>query len=323
MLDILAITAPIYLLIALGYVSCRRGIFKTADLRSLGQFVVQFGLSALLFRATSQRPLDEVLDGHYLLAYTLGSLIPLGVGLVMVRAYNKPLSAGSFAGLGMSLSNSGLIGSAIITQLLGPHALTGLAMCLAVESGLILPLTLTLAELDYQRRHHQATGPVWRIAGVALLKVLRAPFVMAAMCGFVVASLHVPLPVVVLRAVDLLAMSASPVALFVIGGNLLEQAKASAPLGLSVQVAFGKLLLHPLCVLLLVMWFPPADPVLRTAAVAFAAVPMFSIYPILAMEYGEDAFCARALVIAMTLSFATISFWLWLVQHGLGWSAGS
>ena len=36
MLDILAITGPIYLTIALGYILTRRGLFARADMRVLG-----------------------------------------------------------------------------------------------------------------------------------------------------------------------------------------------------------------------------------------------------------------------------------------------
>lgn len=81
----------------------------------------------------------------------------------------------------------------------------------------------------------------------------------------------------------------------------------------------GKLVLHPLAVLVLLWVLPPIDPVLRFAAVAFASMPMFSIYPILAQKYGIEGFAATAVVVTTVASFVGISGWLWVLRHGLGW----
>jgi len=45
----------------------------------------------------------------------------------------------------------------------------------------------------------------------------------------------------------------------------------------------------------------PSD--LKVAVIIFASVPMFSIYPIIGGEYGEQSFCASTLLITTVLSF--------------------
>ena len=50
MLDILAIIAPIYIAILIGYLMTRAGIFAKADMRVFGRFVINLALPALLFR---------------------------------------------------------------------------------------------------------------------------------------------------------------------------------------------------------------------------------------------------------------------------------
>jgi predicted permease len=67
MLETLAITGPIYLVIALGFLAARFGIFSKTDMRALGTFVVKFALPALVFTALSQRPVNQILDPRYLL----------------------------------------------------------------------------------------------------------------------------------------------------------------------------------------------------------------------------------------------------------------
>lgn len=85
MFQILAITAPIYLIIAAGFLSVRYGLFSKPDMRVLGRFVINFCLPALIFNALSKRPLGEVLNGPYLLAYAGGSLTVVLVAMLVGR----------------------------------------------------------------------------------------------------------------------------------------------------------------------------------------------------------------------------------------------
>jgi len=83
MTDILAITGPIYLAIALGYAATRFGVFARADMRVFGKFTLYLALPAMLFNALSQRSLAEILNCQYLLAYALSSpLLLMGAALL-------------------------------------------------------------------------------------------------------------------------------------------------------------------------------------------------------------------------------------------------
>jgi len=313
MLDILAVTGPIYLLILLGFVSLRRGVFEPAAMRVLGQYVVQFALSALVFRAVATRPFADILNGPYLLAYAGGSVATMLLGFTLARWRGRQLAAASFYGAGMAISNNGFIGFTLVTQLLGPPAAVGLALCLLVENVVMNPLLLTLAESEGQDHL-----PWYQVALQSLGRVLRIPFVQAILAGLVVSALQLPVPGVLMKAVELLAMSASAVALFVIGATLAASPRPRH-FGAISGVMLGKLIVHPLAVLGLLLCLPPIDPALRFAAVAYASMPMFSIYPILAQKYGEEAFCATALVLTTAVSFLTISGWVWVLRHALGW----
>lgn len=76
-MQVLAITGPIYLVIALGYLAVRAGVFSKADMAVLGRFVVKFALPALIFTALSQRPVSEILNSQFMLVYAAGSLTVL------------------------------------------------------------------------------------------------------------------------------------------------------------------------------------------------------------------------------------------------------
>jgi malonate transporter and related proteins len=321
MLQILAITGPIYLVIALGFLAGHFGVFSKPDMRVLGTYVVKFALPALVFTALSQRSVNEILDVRYIVDYALGSLV------VLLTAFawgwwrqGKSFTLSALCGMGMSCSNSGYIGYPIAVQLVGPGtAAVGLAMCMVIENLLMIPLTLAMA--DHSDEGGGTGRPHWgRIVLKSLGQLARNPIILAMLGGFCVALLNLPVSPVLARTINMLAMSSTAVALFVIGGALVDLPLAGMRRDVSA-IALGKLLLHPLMVGLMVWLLPPLDPALRVVPVVFASVPMLSIYPILAQKYGFEGFCAAALLLATVLSFVSISLILWLLGPVLGWLA--
>lgn len=316
MLATLAITGPIYLVIALGYLAVNGGVFTKADLRVLGTYVVRFALPALVFTALSQRPVGEILNGRYVLDYAVGSLVVMLPAFAWGwRQQGKSFTLSALCGLGMSSSNSGFIGFPIAVQLVGPAAAAvGLAMCMLVENLLMIPLTLAMADGG------RSDGGRWhRIVLQSLAQLARNPVILAIVGGFAVALTGIPITGVLARTINMLALSSAAVSLFVIGGTLVGLRTKGMRRDVTA-IALGKLLLHPLAVGMAMWLLPPADPALRAAAVVFAGTPMLSIYPILAQKYGFEDMCAAALLVATVLSFATLSVILWLLGPVLGWA---
>ena len=137
--------------------------------------------------------------------------------------------------------------------------------------------------------------------------------------AFALLGLRLPEPLA--RTVGLLGSASSPLALFMIGGTLVGLKLQGVRADL-LRVTFGKLVLHPLAVLLAVLALPPFDPVLRTAVVLVAAMPMMGIYPVLAQRFGEDRFGAAALLAATLTSFLTINLALFALRLQPGWLPG-
>lgn len=309
MLDVLAITGPIFLIIAAGFASVRTGLFGKADIRVLGAFVINVSLPAVLFSALSRRPISEVVDPGYLAAYAAGSLVPLLAGILVARyALRQGLQTSALTGMGMALSNSLFVGFPLATQLAGSSAVLGLTLTVLVENLLILPIVLTLAEHGAQSGAH-----VGAILRQTFKRLLRNPIILAITAGFAssVSGLHPP--EVLSRAIDLLALASAPVSLFVIGGSLLGQ-RISHMAGDVALIAGGKLILHPLAVGAAFLLLPGIDPELKLAALIFASAPMLAIYPLIGQRYGQENLCTAALVITTVASFFTLSGLVALVR---------
>jgi malonate transporter and related proteins len=303
--NILALTGPIYLIIAAGYLSVRAGLFVLAEMRVLGKLVINFCVPATVFHALSQQHPGDVLNGRYLIAYAGGSVVIfLAAFFVARRARGRPVALAAMQGLAVSGSNSAFVGYPIALQLVGHSAGVALALTMIVENMLMIPLTLAVADSG-------AEGERWQ-RGLArsVTALVRSPLILAVFAGVVFALLEIPQPDVFARTVQIVATGATPVALFVVGGSLVG-------LGFGGMVrdvgglALGKLLLHPLAVFALLWLLAPVDPALRAAAVLYAASPMMSVLPVLAQKHHHDRYCAAALFVSIILSFFTINALLW------------
>ena len=158
MLAILGITAPIFILVGIGFLACRSELISREQAAGMGRFVITFALPALVIKALIDQPLEQVLNWNYLCAYGLGSLASFALGYgISRRVRGDSLSGSALAGLGSSVSNSGFVGYPIVVMVVGSPAAVALALGMMIENLLMIPLALTLTELG-----RQSDAGVWR-----------------------------------------------------------------------------------------------------------------------------------------------------------------
>ncbi len=316
MLDILAITGPIFLCIALGYLTTRGGLFDRGDMRVFGKFLINLALPALLFNALSQRSVGEIFNGPYLAAYALGGLIMLaGTVLWYRKVAHEGMARSAIMAMGMTCPNSGYVGYPVMLLTLGaPVAGVALALNMVVENLLIIPILLALADMERHEAGHWRQLVLQTLQGLA-----RNPLIIAIVAGFLVSALGIPMPSPVSRTVTLFAQASSALSLFVFGGCLvglmLQGLRAAV-----AQIGVGKLVLHPLCLLAVMTWLVPiGDPQLKVALLLTGALPTMGIYAILAQRHGHEGLASAALLVGTLASFFTLSGLLWLLRHSAGW----
>lgn len=302
MAEVLAITFPIYLIIALGFAVVKGGLVSVEDIRALGRVVIGLFIPATLFVNISRVPVAEAMRWDFILGYLAGSLAVFAAGtLFAARALHQPRPAAALLGLGMSSSNSGFMGFPIVAMVLGDVAVQALAMAMLVENVVMIPLAMLLAEGGRGRSFWQDS----------LRPVLTNPILIAVVAALALSASGLALPGTLERTLTILAPVGPPVALVAVGGIVaaLSFAPARGPVA---AVAFGKLVLHPLAVLagLTLTGSLPQDLIL--AGVLFASVPMMSIYALFGQRWGAEGFAASALILTTVLSFFTVSVLLWL-----------
>jgi hypothetical protein len=314
MFDILSITVPIFIMIAIGYAAVHWRVFAPEAMRILGNYVVVLALPALLFKAVSERPISEVVNWSYMAAYLCGSLVVLTAGFLYARRIQKAeTTAAAFSAMGMVCSNTGFIGYPILLLTLPSIAGVGLALNMMVENIVLIPLLLAIAEAG-----HGGPSPVGKMLARTFRGLARNPIIIGLVAGLAASFSGVTIPAPLMKPIDMLAASSAAVSLLVIGGTL---ASVSVR-GLSGEIAptvAGKLVFHPLAVFAATMVLPlaglaPLSAEMQAAAVILAAVPMMGIYPILAQRFGRERSSVVAMLMATVLSFFTLSAVLWMVN---------
>jgi len=310
MLAIIGITTPIFLLIGLGYIARWSGIIQREQMQGVGIFVLYCALPALVIRALTQQPLDEVFKLNYLVAYGLGSIAVFAAGLLLcLKLQRQPLNASAMQALGMAAANSGFVGYPVAAMVIGSPAAVLLALNMLIENLLVIPAALILAEIGSQ----QGTN-VWKTIKKTALSLIKNPVLVGLLIGISIAVTGFTLPLPLFKAIDMLAEAAGPAALFVIGGSLFGlQVKGMArDVG---QIVIGKLIIHPLVIFIAFFFVPDIDPIYMAGALLFAAAPMISIYPLFGQRYGLSGVSAAAMLVATAASFFTLSLIIGLMSH--------
>lgn len=304
---ILSLTSPTFILMAMGYAVVRLGFLHKEQIRTLAWFVINLALPAAMFKALSSRSFQDIMHYDYLLIFGAGSLLSFSIIFFIAWIRKQSLTACAMFGLGSSLSNSLMIGYPIIMQIFGEESLVPFALTLIIENFFILPIALALADSGLHRD----------VSFLVALKksipsLLKNPVIMSIGLGIFSTLTSVHPPKMVNHIIDMLAVTTGGVALFTIGGMLvgIRPKKMAADISL---IVFGKLLLHPLSIVLMVIIFPSMPKLFQSVAIILASMPMFSIFAVFGIRYNMGELCAAVLLPATLLSFVTVNLTVWLV----------
>lgn len=305
---LIEIILPLSLLLALGYSCIRFEILSPALLPHLSQFVIKISLPAFLVVALASKDLQAIWQPIYIAAYGLGSLIIFALTLLYFRyRLKRGMTQASLFAMGASMSNTGFIGSAVLTLLLESHAAVYLSLTLIIENLCIVACTLILAEGAQQQQ-----SSWWRLYAQTLLKLVKNPVIIAIILGMLCAAFKLQLPHFLTQTLHLLGQTASPLALFIIGAGLVGLSFEQLNRDSVVLVAI-KLLLMPITIFVLFYLFS-APQEMRYAGTLLAVLPMPVAFVIFADQYGMKAQALAPLMLSTLVGFLLLALLLSIWQ---------
>jgi malonate transporter len=313
-LDVLLITFPFFALVLCGYLAARLQFLPLQAIAGLNTFVLYFALPCMLYRFGASTPIAQLLDGAAIAVYLLCALAL--VGFVVAVSMNRRIgwNDAAFGALVASFPNTGFMGVPLLVALLGAAAAGPAILTILVDLVVTSSLCIALSRLDSADQHGASAAARKALRGVAV-----NPMPWAIVLGGLSSALFWKPPAVVMNTIGMLADAASPVALFTIGAvlarsQMLVAQRETAPLPLRdfVPVAFVKLFVHPLLVLVVgasaISLGVPLDRFALSVMVLVAALPSASNVSMLAERFGADTGrIARIILLTTAAAFLTFS----------------
>ena len=310
LIDIFLTVLPVFLVIAIGYASARTGYLSPTIADPLNAFTVKLAVPVLLFRALYRLDLSTAFHPPLLLSFYIGAFTSFAIGILLARLVWKRRPGEAVAvGFCALFSNLVLLSVPIIQRAFGEEALTPVFGVIALHAPTLYIVGSIVMELS--RRDGRPIRETLRSAfGSIVTNTLMIGIVTGAI--FNLAGIHLPEPV--MAAVDMLSAAAIPAALVGIGASLTRY-QMKSELSESLAVSALSLGLHPTITFVLAHWVFGLAPEYVRVAVILAAMPSgMNVYIFAAMYDRAVALAASVVLVATTLSIATITIWLFILR---------
>ncbi len=287
----LAIVAPIFGLVALGYGAARTRLVSGEAGTALSEYVFVLAIPALLFRTVASADFPALNPLPYWLSYFGALAVCWTLAGIIARREGRDPREAAVIGFSAAQSNTVLIGIPLILGSIGEAGTIPIILLLAVH----LPVTMTAVTVLIARGEGGAKA--WK--GL-LFSLFTHPILLAIAAGLLWRLLGIPVPELMRTLLKYLADSAAPCALAAMGMSM-TRVNLAGNLRMISLIAAIKLILHPLLVYLLTVHVMRLPPAFAGAAILFAACPTGINAFLVAERYRVGAALASGAIALSTL----------------------
>ena len=306
--------APIFILILLGWVTVRIGLFKADAGDVISDFVFKIAVPMLIFRTLADADFHGASPFRLWASYFGGVIITWLTGHMLARfVFKQDLRICVIAGISASFANNVFIGLPLVSRSVGEDGLVAISILLAIH----LPIMMIAGTLSMEHANHKATGGAKRGTLVVIKQVLRNlitnPLVIGLFFGVCTNLSGITMPVVVKSVIDQVAGIAGPAALIAIGMALTKYSIRGS-IGAAFTMTVLKLFLMPACVWMVGRTLGLSQDWLA-ALVLTSCVPTGINAWLIANRFGiGHSLAASTISISTALGVVSVSLWAYLLS---------
>ena len=302
---------PIFVIMFLGYMAGKEGVFKSEDSKVLNKLVLTYALPAALFvsivKADSAMLFDDlkltiislvVMTGMFLWAY-----------FSCYKFFKHTKSEAAVCALISGSPTIGVLGFAILEPIYGATATTGLVVAIVsiVVNAVNIPIGMAL--LNRGQGGDAAKGTK---KGNPVIDALKEPVCWAPILAVILVLLDIKFPAILDPNFELIAKANSGVAVFAAGLTL-----SGMKFQLDKEVVYNtiqKLILMPLVLLIVGMIFHMEADKLQMMVLAGALPPAFSGIIIGNQKQLYERTGTSSLAFSILLFVLAAPFWIWVTR---------
>lgn len=314
---ILYAIVPIVVIMLLGYVSGKKGVFSGEDAKKFNKVVLDYALPAALFVSIAQASREDLYHDLKLSLVSLVGIMACFMLVYFVFRYCFKKNTGADAAVSALISGSptiGFLGFAVLEPIFGTTPAVALVVAIVgiVVNAVGIPVGLSLMNASLEKRnpaqkHQSAWAPV--------IHALEQPVAWAPILAVILVLCGLKWPAWASPSFDLMAKANASMAVFSAGITL-----SAIKFSFNWQVVLGsimKMVMMPLVILIMGLACH-MDPLnLKMLVVAAALPPAFSGI-IIADEY--DTYVATgtsSLTLSVILFVGFCPLWIWLTDVAL------
>lgn len=295
---VFAVIIPIFFLLGLGYLSVKSNLLEKMQVSSIGAFVIKIALPALFLHSLASKDLSEIWYPEYFFVYTgVSFLLYISAYFIVQKYFSNTASDSAVLSLGASMSNTGLIGSAVLTLLMGNKAMTYISLIVIIESVLLVPTVLILAKMGMQKNIN-----ILSMIQNTVSMLLKNPLFVSVILGISCAIFQIKIPFYIDQVLAMIGQTASPLALFTIGGGMVGLTLKYVNLQ-SMYLVISSNIIMPLLVFLGLTYLTDVSQEMIYAGTIIAALPMPTIFGILGQAYGLNDRAITPLLMSTIVGF--------------------
>lgn len=301
-------TAPVFLVMILGWALMRAGFFSQEFVRVADKYVFKVALPVLLFHDIAAANIMDVLDIRFILFCMISTILMfLAVWLFSWLFIRDKSMVGAFA-QGAARGSAAILGVAFVENIYGDAGMAPLMIVAAVPFYNIFSVII----LTFHSREQEGLNRGEQIKR-ACIGVAKNPIILGILAGLPFTFFSIPIPAIPGKAIVYVANTATPIALLTIGANfrLREAASRFRP---ALAASLIKLIVLPLLFFPAALWFGFRQSELVAILIMLGSPTTVSCY-IMAKNMGNDEVLTSGIIVLATLlSSVTLTGWIYFLR---------
>ncbi len=301
-------TVPIFLMMVLGYILRRIGIFDESTSLKLSTFSFKILLPALLFSDLSTVDFVSIWDTKFVLFCTIVTLLSITAAFIFSLFHKDKAERGEVIQASYR-SSAAILGIAFVNNIYGSSKMAALMIIGTVPIyNIIAVIILSLTSPDKDK-----SGSKKELFLKTLKKTATNPIILGIAVGIVWSLLSIPQPKIMSRSLSYLSSMASPMSLIALGA-LFKIEDAKSKLAVSGIITFIKLVFFCAVFLPVAAALGYRDEKLVAILVMLGSATTASCF-VMAKNMGHKGVITSCSVMLTTLfSSFTLTAWLFIVK---------
>ena len=288
--------APVAILILIGYISAKKSIFSKENSIAIIKYVGVVAVPALTLKIILSISISNV-NWTLIFSYVFSELIIYVTALLIGKyIFNLKWNEAILIGMASSFANHLLF---VYPIALNEYQADLIHPIVAIIGFDVIFLVINLIILDLIKFKNL------KLKNIFIKQFSNLPL-LALILGLTIIFLDIEIPISIDRALDFIANSAAPCALFA-AGIILSQKLEKTEIKISNLIILFKIILHPVLLILIIWNLDNIDFSLAETTIMVASAPVGLMALVFSTQYGVNPNAiTRALMITTLFSIVTV-----------------